>query len=51
MEYNTKIKFIVCSCKEPEVVEEEVNEFCKGKDIVSIQASTHKIMIVYRELW
>lgn len=51
MEYNTKIKFIICSCKKPEVVEQEVNEFCKGKDIVSIQEGEYKIMIVYRELW
>lgn len=46
---NTKIKIILQYCKKAEEIEREVNDFCKGKDIISIQATDIKIFITYRD--
>ena len=47
---DTKLKIILQYCKKSEEVEKEVNDFCKGKNIISVYATDIKVFIVYNDL-
>ena len=47
---DTKLKSILQYCKKPKEVEKEVNDFCKGKNIISMHATDIKVFIVYNEV-
>ena len=47
---NVKIKFFSTVLTRYEEVEQTVNDFCKGVDVIDVRCYDTKVMVIYKEV-